>query len=96
MKTTLIRSLIALSFVFMAAQGVQAHSYNPGPENEFNDPLRIVALPVHAIGTVIEVGILRPIHKFVSQPCKRRYFGHVTNKNDRYDMREDDLQRSSF
>ncbi|MDD4278111.1 hypothetical protein GX645_04665 [Candidatus Sumerlaeota bacterium] len=96
MKTGLLKSAIIAIIVCASASGCYAHSYNPGSQNEFTDPLRIVALPVHAAGTIVENVVLRPIHCFVSKPCFRRYFGHVTNKNDNYLMKENDLQKAAW
>ncbi len=46
--------------------------------DDFEDthPLRIVSYPVHAVGSLLEWLVARPLHGLVSQPKLAPIFGH--------------------
>ena len=52
--------------------------------DDFEDthPLRIVAYPVHAVGSLLEWLVARPLHALVSQPKLAPIFGHDSHPLD--------------
>jgi hypothetical protein len=49
-----------------------------------DNPFRIVAYGVHAVGTAFEWVVTRPVHWVVSRPHARIIFGHTVNPDDVY------------
>ncbi len=72
----------AMVAVMAAAAPVCAHDYERGNSDH---PLRYVAYLMHPFGIAFEYGVLRWIHKGVSQPHARIWFGHnPRNERDEY------------
>jgi hypothetical protein len=92
-KVTGIAIVVATAFA-VSASTASAHDYD---SDDSAHPFRLLSYPFHALGRGIEYGFTRPVHTYVSQPCNRYIYGHVShpaveNYGGDYDM----YQRSSY
>jgi hypothetical protein len=92
MRTLILAS--SLSAILLIPSIGAADSYDTGESDHL---FRYAAYPLHAVGKGIECFVTRPVHWFVSRPCNRYIFGHVSNpRTDDYWGDKDLYQRYSY
>jgi hypothetical protein len=74
MKKKLVAAMLVAAAALLATpRNAGAHDYQ---RNHADNPLRVLAYPIHMIGTGFDFMFTRPIHWFVSRPNNRILFGH--------------------
>ena len=92
-KMTGVALVVAAAFA-VSASNASAHSYD---SDDSSHPFRLLSYPLHALGRGIEYGFARPVHNYVSQPCNRYIWGHVSHPaTEDYAADYDRYQRNSY
>jgi hypothetical protein len=90
------RFLIVATVIAALAATPAAHAASYDPE-EHDNPLRLIAYPIHFVGKVGEYVIARPINWLVSQPATREWFGRTSNpRTDRLTGSPDMYQQARY